>query len=119
MESYSGIAILTTNLKKEMDAAFMRRIRFAIQFPFPDACTREQIWQRIFPDQMPLENIDIAKLASLDVSGGNIRNIALNAAFLAADNNESVNMSHLSKAARREYGKLEKPIKECELRSWV
>lgn len=119
MESYSGIAILTTNLKKEMDNAFMRRIRFAIQFPFPDSITREQIWQRIFPDQTPLEKIDIAKLASLDVAGGNIRNIALNAAFLAADSNESVKMSHLAKAARREFGKLEKSIKESELRSWV
>lgn len=119
MESYSGIAILTTNLKKEMDNAFMRRIRFAIQFPFPDSSTREQIWQRIFPDQTPLEKIDIAKLALLDVAGGNIRNIALNAAFLAADSNESVKMSHLAKAARRECGKLEKSIKESELRSWV
>lgn len=119
MESYSGIAILTTNLKKEMDTAFMRRIRFAIQFPFPDSGTREQIWQRVFPEQTPLENIDIAKLATLDVAGGNIRNIALNAAFLAADNNESVKMGHMAKAARREFGKLEKSIKESELRSWV
>ena len=118
MESYSGIAILTTNLKKEMDTAFMRRIRFAIQFPFPDSSTREQIWQRIFPEQTPLESIDIGKLASLDVAGGNIRNIALNAAFLAADNNESVKMNHMAKAARREFGKLEKSIQESELRSW-
>jgi len=118
MESYSGIAILTTNLKKEMDTAFMRRIRFAVQFPFPDSTTREQIWQRVFPRQTPLENIDVAKLASLDVAGGNIRNIALNAAFLAADNNESVKMCHMKKAARREFGKLEKSIKESDLRSW-
>jgi len=118
MESYSGIAILTTNLKKEIDTAFMRRIRFAIQFPFPDSNTREQIWQRMFPEQTPLENIDISRLASLDIAGGNIRNIALNAAFLAADNNESVKMSHMAKAARREFGKLDKSIKESELRSW-
>lgn len=119
MESYSGIAILTTNLKKEIDTAFMRRIRFAIQFPFPDAATREQIWQRVFPEQTPLENIDVARLASLDVAGGNIRNIALNAAFLAANENGSVKMSHMAKAARREFSKLEKSIKESELRSWV
>ena len=118
MESYSGIAVLTTNLKKEMDTAFMRRIRFAIQFPFPDSCTREQIWQRIFPEQTPLENIDITKLASLDITGGNIRNIALNAAFLAADNKEPVKMAFLAKSARREFGKLEKSVKESELRSW-
>lgn len=118
MESYSGIAVLTTNLKKEIDTAFMRRIRFAIQFPFPDSNTRKQIWQRMFPEQTPLENIDISRLARLDIAGGNIRNIALNAAFLAADNNESVKMSHMAKAARREFGKLDKSIKESELRSW-
>lgn len=119
MESYSGIAILTTNLKKEMDSAFMRRIRFAIQFPFPDLPTRLQIWQRVFPEQTPLENIDISKLSTLDVAGGNIRNIALNAAFLAADNNEPVKMKHMEKSARRELGKMEKSIKERELRSWL
>jgi AAA+ superfamily predicted ATPase len=119
MESYSGIAVLTTNLKKEIDTAFMRRIRFAIQFPFPDAGTRKQIWQRVFPEQTPLENIDVSRLASLDIAGGNIRNIALNAAFLAADENESVKMSHMAKAARREFSKLEKSIKESELRNWV
>lgn len=119
MESYSGIAVLTTNLKKEIDTAFMRRIRFAIQFPFPDASTRKQIWQRVFPEQTPLENIDVTRLAGLDIAGGNIRNIALNAAFLAADENESVKMSHVAKAARREFTKLEKSIKESELRSWV
>lgn len=119
MESYSGLAILTTNLKKEMDTAFMRRIRFALQFPFPDVVTREQIWQRVFPLKTPLERIDINKLANLDVAGGNIRNIALSAAFLAAENNEAITMPHLAKAARREFGKLEKSIKESELRSWI
>ena len=99
--------------------AFMRRIRFAVQFPFPDAVTREQIWQRVFPLETPLENVDINKLANIDVAGGNIRNIALSAAFLAAENNEAITMPHLAKAARREFGKLEKSIKESELRSWV
>ncbi len=119
MESYSGIAILTTNLKKDMDSAFMRRIRFAIQFPFPDKAAREQIWQRIFPSQTPLNGISTAQLANLDVAGGNIRNIALNAAFMAADNQEAVNMTHLARATRRELGKIEKSIKESELRSWL
>ncbi len=118
MENYCGLAILTTNLKKEMDTAFMRRIRFVLQFPFPDVATRGQIWQQVFPVETPLEKIDISKLANLDVAGGNIRNIALNAAFLAAENNEAITMPHLAKAARREFGKLEKSIKESELRSW-
>ena len=118
MESYCGLAILTTNLKKEMDTAFMRRLRFALQFPFPDVATRGQIWQQVFPAETPLERIDIAKLANLDVAGGNIRNIALSAAFLAAENDEAITMPHLAKAARREFGKLEKSIKESELRSW-
>ena len=118
MESYCGVAILTTNLKKEMDTAFMRRIRFAIQFPFPDVVTREQIWQRVFPSETPLEKVDVPKLAKLEVAGGNIHNIALNAAFLAAETSEAITMAHLAKAARRELGKLEKTVRESELRSW-
>ena len=118
MERYSGLAILTTNLKKEMDTAFMRRIRFATQFPFPDQSTRQRIWEKMFPPETPISSIDVGKLAGLDLAGGNIRNIALNAAFYAAEENTAVSMSHLAKAARREYRKLEKPIRENELRSW-
>ncbi|HEY9890442.1 MAG TPA: ATP-binding protein, partial [Candidatus Sericytochromatia bacterium] len=80
MESYRGLAILTTNLKDALDTAFLRRIRFIIRFPFPDATQRAEIWQRIFPRQTPTENLDVKKLAKLSVAGGNIRNIALNAA---------------------------------------
>jgi len=119
MESYCGLAILTTNLKKEIDSAFMRRIRFALHFPFPDIPTREKIWQGVFPQETPLHNVDISKLASLDVAGGNIRNIAINAAFLATQNKKGITMLHLAKAARREFAKIEKSIKESELRSWV
>jgi adenylate kinase family enzyme len=119
MENYCGVAILTTNLKKEMDTAFMRRIRFAIPFPFPDVVTREQIWQRVFPSETPLEKVDIPKLASLEVAGGNIHNIALNAAFLAAETSDAITMAHLAQAARRELGKLEKTVRESELRSWA
>ena len=119
MESYSGLAILTTNLKKEMDSAFMRRIRFAVQFPFPDQLSRRQIWEKMFPADAPVGGIDFAKLASLDLAGGNIRNIALNAAFYAAEKNTAICMPHLAKAARREYGKLDKPIRENELKNWT
>jgi len=119
MENYSGLAILTTNLKKEMDSAFMRRIRFATQFPFPDQITRQQIWGGMFPAESPVSRVDMAKLSGLDLAGGSIHNIVLNAAFYAAEEKTAISMSHLAKAARREYSKLEKPIKENELRAWV
>lgn len=119
MESYSGLAILTTNLKKEIDTAFLRRIRFSIQFPFPDVSTRKQIWSHIFPEAMPVSDLDPQKLASLNIAGGNIRNIALNAAFIAADQGDVVTMEHLAQAARREFSKIEKSISENELKGWV
>ena len=102
-----------------LDPAFLRRIRFVVQFPFPDATQRAGIWRRIFPDSTPTENLDVNKLARLNVAGGNIRNIALHAAFLAADAGEPVHMSHLLRAARSEYAKLEKPLTEAESRDWI
>ncbi len=114
MESYAGLAILTTNFKSALDPAFLRRIRFVVNFPFPDASQRAEIWRRIFPAQTPLDGVDIGRLTRLSVAGGNIRNIAVNAAFLAADKREPVGMSHLLHAARREYTKLEKPLSELE-----
>ncbi|GET39210.1 ATP-binding protein [Microseira wollei] len=119
MEAYRGLAILTTNLKSALDTAFLRRIRFVVQFPFPDATQRKEIWRRIFPAKTPIEGLDFDKLARLNVPGGNIRNIALNAAFLAADAGESVRMSHLLRAAKCEYGKLEKSLTETEIGGWV
>jgi len=118
MESYRGLAILTTNMKSALDKAFLRRIRFIVQFPFPDAAQRAQIWERIFPAATPTEGLDANKLARLNVAGGIIRNIALNAAFLAADEGEPVRMIHLSRAARGEYTKLEKPLSAAEIRGW-
>src|SRR3989442_107054 len=79
MESYRGLAILTTNMKSALDAAFLRRIRFIVHFPFPDAAQRVEIWRRIFPASTPTEGLDITRLARLNITGGNIRNIALNA----------------------------------------
>jgi len=119
MEAYRGLAILTTNMKQALDSAFMRRIRFIVQFPFPDAGQRAEIWRRIFPPATPTEGMDINKLAQLNVPGGNIRNIALNAAFLAADANEPVRMPHILRAARSEYGKMEKSLTDAEVRGWV
>jgi hypothetical protein len=119
MEAYRGLAILTTNLKNALDPAFLRRIRFVIQFPFPDAASRGEIWRRIFPASTPTEGLDHGKLARLNVPGGNIRNIAMNAAFLAADRGEPVRMTHLAEAARIEYGNLERPLTEAEIRDWM
>jgi ATPase family associated with various cellular activities (AAA) len=118
MEAYHGLAILTTNLKSALDAAFLRRIRFVVQFPFPDATQRSEIWKRIFPGDTPTDGLDLAQLARLNVAGGNIRNIALNAAFLAADASEPVRMAHVLRAAHSEYAKLEKPLTEVELAAW-
>jgi ATP-dependent 26S proteasome regulatory subunit len=110
MESYRGLAILTTNLKNVLDSAFLRRIRFIVTFPFPDSDQRARIWQRVFPRGTPTEDLDYAKLARLNVAGGNIRNIALHAAFLAAEEHAAVRMRHLLRAAHVEYAKLEKPL---------
>ena len=119
MEDYRGLAILTTNNKEAIDTAFMRRIRFLIQFPFPGIEQRKEIWRRIFPPATPTDGLDIDKLARLNVSGGNIKNIALYAAFLAAEAGEPVRMGHLLRGARVEYGKLEKSLTDAEIRGWL
>lgn len=119
LEAYRGLAILTTNMKESVDTAFLRRIRFVVQFPFPDAEQRAEIWRRAFPDATPVERLDTARLAQMHVTGGNIRNIALNSAFAAAEDGGPVRMSHLLQAARSEYAKLEKPLTDSETRGWV
>jgi SpoVK/Ycf46/Vps4 family AAA+-type ATPase len=113
------LAILTTNLKDALDTAFLRRLRFIVHFPFPDAVHRAEIWRRIFPRQTPTEGLDAEKLGRLSVAGGNIRNIALAAAFLAADDGTPVRMAHLLRAARGEFAKLERPLSDAEIRGWV
>jgi hypothetical protein len=118
MEAYRGLAILTTNMKEALDPSFLRRLRFVVQFPFPDQAQRAEIWRRIFPAKTPTDQLDISVLSRLSISGGNIRSIALNAAFAAADADKPVRMSHLLCAARLEYEKLEKPLTEAELGGW-
>jgi SpoVK/Ycf46/Vps4 family AAA+-type ATPase len=118
MEAYRGLAILTTNMKDAIDPAFLRRIRFLVQFPFPDMAERIEIWRRMFPERTPVDGLDVSRLAKLHVAGGNIRNIALNAAFLAADSGEPVRMSHVLRAARTEYAKIEKPLTPAEIGGW-
>jgi hypothetical protein len=119
MEAFQGLAVLTTNLKSSMDRAFQRRLRFIVNFPFPDASQREVIWSRIFPAQTPTQGLEPKKLSQLNVAGGNIRNIALNAAFLAADSGNPVQMGHLLQAARTEAQKIERPLSETEIRGWA
>nr|WP_293092956.1 AAA family ATPase [Okeania sp. SIO2F4] len=119
MEAYRGLAILTTNLKEAIDNAFMRRIRFVVKFPLPDVTQRTEIWRRIFPKETPTAGLDFRKLAKLNLPGGNIRNIALNAAFLAADAGEPVTMAHLLQATESEYVKLERPLTDTEVKGWV
>jgi hypothetical protein len=119
MESYRGLAILATNLKGALDPAFLRRIRFVVSFPFPDAAARAEIWRRTFPAATPTTGIDPQRLAQLTVVGGNIRNIAVNAAFMAAGAGEPVSMPHLLRAARMEFAKLERPFPDAEVRGWA
>jgi hypothetical protein len=114
MEDYRGLAILATNRKSALDRAFLRRLRFLLDFPFPDAADRRRIWRKVFPPQTPLAGIDYGALARLEIPGGNIHNIALNAAFLAADEGVAVGMEHIMHAARREYGKIDKMMSAIE-----
>ena len=119
MEAYRGIALLTTNMRAALDPAFLRRIRFVVHFPFPDQALRRRIWTRMFPASLPTGEVDADKLARLSVPGGNIRNIALGAAYIAAEAGESVGMTHLLAAARRECAKLDRAPVEQEIGGWA
>jgi hypothetical protein len=115
MELYRGLAILATNMRGALDVAFMRRIRFVIDFPFPGVAERRAIWQKSFPAPSPLGELDFDRLAQLSVNGGMIRNIAVNAAFLAAAAGSEITMAHVLTATRTEFEKLELPIRDREL----
>jgi SpoVK/Ycf46/Vps4 family AAA+-type ATPase len=110
MEEYDGIVILATNLRKNLDDAFVRRMHFMIEFPFPEEEDRFEIWRRVFPKDTPLvDDVDLRFMArQFKIAGGNIKNIALTSAFLAASGGEQVHMSHLIRATRREFQKIGK-----------
>jgi AAA+ superfamily predicted ATPase len=116
MDEYEGIVILATNLRKNMDDAFARRMHYTLEFPIPEEPDRYRIWRQVFPKESPLdEKIDFQFLArQFKISGGNIKNIALNAAFLAAANGGLVNMENLIKATKREYQKIGKLCTEVD-----
>ncbi len=142
IEAYRGLAILATNMKSALDTAFMRRLRFIVNFPFPGTAERQAMWARVFPPSTPLvtddllaamaqqvergelaeevltslaqEKLDAARLARLNLTGGSIHNVALSAAFLAAHAGTPVTMSLVLAAARAEFRKLGRPLREAD-----
>ncbi|HXQ70222.1 MAG TPA: ATP-binding protein [Pyrinomonadaceae bacterium] len=116
MESYRGLAILATNLKSALDAAFLRRLRFVVTFSLPELAERKAIWERMFPLAVPTDGLDFDRLARFNLAGGHIHSIALNAAFLAAQAGTAVTMPLVLSAARAEFRKLERPINEADFR---
>ena len=116
MEEYDGIVVLATNLRKNIDEAFVRRMHFAIEFPFPEEEYRLQIWERVFPDEAPLDDgVDLSFLARrFKVAGGNIKNIAVASAFLAAEETNPIGMGHVIWATKREYQKMGKLLVESD-----
>ena len=115
MEAYSGLAILTTNLPDAIDAAFKRRLRFVVNFAFPDAEAQERIWRSAFGGGVPTIGLDYQSLAQLNLTGGNIRSVALNAAFEAAQEREAIGMKHVVSAALAEAKKLGNDTYKIEL----
>jgi len=120
-EEYNGLVILASNIKKNMDEAFVRRIHFMVDFPFPEEPERLEIWRRTFPAQAPrAEDIDLPFLArKLKITGGNIRNIILIAAFLAAEEHTSISMRHLVRGASYEFQKIGKMIVEGDFEGYI
>ncbi|TQN42894.1 ATPase family protein associated with various cellular activities (AAA) [Blastococcus colisei] len=131
MEAYQGLAILTTNMKSALDPAFVRRLRFIITFPFPAAAQRERIWRGIFPtaddkaddprrSRVPgVDRLDMAALARPGLTGGQIRNTAVNATFLAVAGDGAVTMELLREAAREELRKGGRPFVAADFAGWT
>lgn len=116
METFQGLAILATNMKSALDTAFLRRLRFVVNFPFPGKDERRKIWENAFPASKlsSPSQLDFDWLARLNLTGGNIQTIVVNAAFVAAQRHEHINMDIVLKMAKAEFLKLEKPINEAD-----
>jgi len=122
MEAYHGLAILATNMKNALDTAFLRRLRFVVNFPFPGQVYRKRLWEHAFPEQekegsaphVPVQGLDFDRLSNLNLTGGHIHNIALNASFMAAQAGTPVTMPLVLDAARTEYMKLDRPINAAD-----
>jgi SpoVK/Ycf46/Vps4 family AAA+-type ATPase len=111
------LAVLATNLKSSLDAAFLRRLRFVINFPLPTAAQRREIWRRAFPVGAPVGELDYGRLARLGLTGGNIQTVALNAALASAEDG-AVGMRQVLAAARAEFRKLQKPVSASDF-AWT
>jgi hypothetical protein len=118
MEAYDGVAILATNLRANLDEAFTRRLQFVVDLPFPDEADRLRIWQTLFPSTIPHDpEIDMSLLARrFKLTGGNIRNIIVSAAYLAAADGGEVTMDHLLHGTRRELQKMGRLVGETDFR---
>jgi SpoVK/Ycf46/Vps4 family AAA+-type ATPase len=124
IESYRGLAILATNLKSALDTAFMRRLRFIVNFPYPTAADRRRLWEKVFlqPDARknlavpPLDELDYDHLARLNLTGGHIHSAALNAAFRAAAEGSKVTMRLVLNSLRTELLKLDRPVNDADFR---
>ena len=116
MDEYEGVVILATNLRKNMDDAFVRRVHFTVEFPFPAAEDRRRIWEKIWPAETPRSpELDLSIMAGrFELAGGSIRNIAVAAAFLAANDGQGIEMGHLLHATQREYQKMGKVVVDGE-----
>jgi len=120
MEDYKGIAILTTNFRKNMDDAFLRRMHCSLEFPFPDEEARYEIWQRAMPSEAPTHaDVDLRFMAKqFKFTGGSIKNVAVGAAFYAAGSSSEIRMEHVIKAAKREFQKQGRLITEDDFGSY-
>jgi ATP-dependent 26S proteasome regulatory subunit len=106
-------------MRSALDSAFLRRLRFIVDFPFPNVVQRREIWRRVFPKAAAVHNLDFNALARLEITGGNIRNIAINAAFLAAGESAAIGMDHAMRAARREYAKIDRLILDADFGAYT
>jgi hypothetical protein len=124
IESYRGVAILATNMKSALDTAFMRRLRFIVNFPYPIVDDRRRLWEKVFlqPDAKknlavpPLDKLDYEHLAKLNLTGGHIHSAALNAAFRAAAAGSNVTMRLVLDSVRTELLKLDRPVNDADFR---
>jgi SpoVK/Ycf46/Vps4 family AAA+-type ATPase len=118
LESFSGLAIMATNMKGALDTAFLRRIRFILEFRPHSQRERALIWRKIFPRQTETFGLDYVRLAKFNLNGGSINNVAINAAFLAAQADTPVTMPLILEAARTEFLKLKRPLSEADFQ-WI
>jgi SpoVK/Ycf46/Vps4 family AAA+-type ATPase len=120
MERFDGVAVMTTNLRANIDEAFLRRLDLLVDFPTPDASMRRRLWECHLPDSLPRsEDVDLDYLAgSFELAGGNIANVALTSAHLAAANGGRVTMEHLVSATAAEYRKLGRLCVAAEFGDW-